>query len=565
MRRTLARRCLGVTAKFVNQNRWIPQPTVRIRVCNDLRSAIGAVFSVPLSRCWLPVIASATLLFCSCKTITPDSLSPDALNGPHASRVSENQPAANRQYKGQSAEFATGVSVASRASFVAVTNQQPLRSPLDQRDNVSRGAKLVTPQQLDTRRQASYPVVRTSYSERATLPDVRPAPLMNATTLRVTSNEPIFQPTPARHVSGRQLPPQYIWRAQQISNHVSLPPTGHSCAACQPYSAYPPSLPTMPHAGGASPWSKPWQYGPWPPDEYIYNGGDNDLSVQVADDWSVIGLHEGDTVAHYDTLEGQVVVEPTNEVSLYAPQFASVRRVTGVISHEQHLRSAGLELPVHLALSADAESATTVLQPVQPGRNLAITSLNRFRDKMRPGGLENLQAAAGTEGRLLLFEDFLIIRTGQFDNSEKARLSTHLQAAYTWSHDASVQVVVDNIDVLEMSNDVGMQSVYTYEMPDGKPRLRLVKIASKQNAKPGDTVDFTIRFDNVGDRIIGNVTLMDNLHTRLEYVPDSQECTIKAVFSASDNEHDSSVLRWEITDPMKVGTGGVIRFQCRVR
>jgi len=321
----------------------------------------------------------------------------------------------------------------------------------------------------------------------------------------------------------------------------------------------------MPHAGGASPWSKPWQYGPWPPDEYIYNGGDNDLSVQVADDWSVIGLHEGDTVAHYDTLEGQVVVEPTNEVSLYAPQFASVRRVTGVISHEQHLRSAGLELPVHLALSADAESATTVLQPVQPGRNLAITSLNRFRDKMRPGGLENLQAAAGTEGRLLLFEDFLIIRTGQFDNSEKARLSTHLQAAYTWSHDASVQVVVDNIDVLEMSNDVGMQSVYTYEMPDGKPRLRLVKIASKQNAKPGDTVDFTIRFDNVGDRIIGNVTLMDNLHTRLEYVPDSQECTIKAVFSASDNEHDSSVLRWEITDPMKVGTGGVIRFQCRVR
>ena len=110
-----------------------------------------------------------------------------------------------------------------------------------------------------------------------------------------------------------------------------------------------------------------------------------------------------------------------------------------------------------------------------------------------------------------------------------------------------------------------MQSVYTYEMPAGKPRLRVVKVASKQNARPGETVDFTIRFDNVGDRVIGNVTVIDNLNTRLEYVPDSQECTVKAEFSVSDNEHESAVLRWEITEPMKVGTGGVIRFQCRVR
>jgi len=310
---------------------------------------------------------------------------------------------------------------------------------------------------------------------------------------------------------------------------------------------------------------EPWQAGSWYGDEYICNGGDHDLSVQVADDWSVIGLHEGDTIAHYDTLEGQVVVEPTNEVCLYAPRFASVRRVTGVVLHEQHLRSAGLELPVHLAQSGEAETATTVLQPVQPSRNLAINGANRFREKMRPGGLENLQAAAGARRGFLPFEDFLIIRQGRFDNTEKARLTERLQAAYTWSHDASVQVVVDNIDALEASSEVGMESVYTYEMPDGKSRLRVVKVASKQNAKPGETVDFTIRFDNVGDRVIGNVTVIDNLNTRLEYVPDSQDCTIEANFTAAENEHESSVLRWEIVEPMKVGAGGVIRFQCVVR
>jgi len=436
-------------------------------------------------------------------------------------------------------------------------------------------ALVVSSQQFSAAREAAFPIAQVGHVEPIVEPGIAQPGIAQSTIVQPGLAQPgLAQPgisqsrmIPANapsSMSARQVSPPALPGARQVSHALtSWPSPGHTCAACQPGGSYPPSLPTP--LDDSADWPKPWQYGPWPPDEYICNGGDNDLSVQVGDDWSVIGLHEGDTIGHYDTLDGEVVVEATNEVCLYAPRFASVRRVTGVVLHEQHLRSAGFDLPVHLAQSGEAESATTVLQPVQPGRNLAVSSLNRFREKARPGGLESRQAAAGAEGGFLPFEDFLIIRTGLFDNGEKPRLAEQLQAAHAWSHDAAVQVVVDNIDVLVASSEVGMQSVFTYEMPDGKPRLRLVKVASKQNAKPGETVDFTIRFDNVGDRLIGNVTVIDNLNTRLEYVPDSQECTVKADFSASANEHESAVLRWEITEPMKVGSGGVIRFQCRVR
>ena len=68
-----------------------------------------------------------------------------------------------------------------------------------------------------------------------------------------------------------------------------------------------------------------------PPDEYICDGGDDGLPVGVRADWRVDGLEQEDTVAHYDTLDGRVVVQPSNRVCIYAPRFAAVRRA---MNHE---------------------------------------------------------------------------------------------------------------------------------------------------------------------------------------------------------------------------------------
>jgi hypothetical protein len=64
---------------------------------------------------------------------------------------------------------------------------------------------------------------------------------------------------------------------------------------------------------------------------------------------------------------------------------------------------------------------------------------------------------------------------------------------------------------------------------------------------------------------VGNVTIIDHLTQRLEYVQGSAECSLPANFIATDDEGESLILRWEITDPIKPGEGGIIRFQCRVR
>lgn len=300
-------------------------------------------------------------------------------------------------------------------------------------------------------------------------------------------------------------------------------------------------------------------------DELLCNGGDRESQVVVRKDWSVVGLHAGDTVAHYDTIDGHSFVEPSNDVCLYAPRFAAVRRVSGVLLHEQHQLAAGVELPMRTVQQEETQIATTAIQPLQPIRSLSVKGPNSFREHTRGAGIDNSDTAVGLENTLEPYQEFAIIRRGVFDDTEKARLATVLQAAVAWSHDAMLQIVMDGKIAVESTSDVGMQEVSRYELADGKSRLRIVKIADKQNAKPGDIVDFTIRFDNVGDQTIGNVTVIDNLSRRLEYVEDSQECSLKAEFFTQPNDGESLALRWEITAPMKVGDGGVVRFKCRVR
>ena len=61
------------------------------------------------------------------------------------------------------------------------------------------------------------------------------------------------------------------------------------------------------------------------------------------------------------------------------------------------------------------------------------------------------------------------------------------------------------------------------------------------------------------------MTILDNLTTRLEYVPDSAQSSLEATSAPSPTSAGSQVLRWEIKDPLPAGQGGVVRFRCRVR
>jgi uncharacterized repeat protein (TIGR01451 family) len=169
------------------------------------------------------------------------------------------------------------------------------------------------------------------------------------------------------------------------------------------------------------------------------------------------------------------------------------------------------------------------------------------------------------QSKLLPFEDLQVIRTGIHQQSEKPMLAKGKNAAITWSHDLAVVALVKGQRAVEISGDQRAEAVYTFDSPPSRPKLRIVKVASTDAAAPGETIDFTLRFDNIGNEAVGNVTIVDNLTTRLEYVEASAQSSVKANFLTEANEGGSLVLRWEITDPLEPGQGGVARFQCRVR
>jgi uncharacterized repeat protein (TIGR01451 family) len=123
------------------------------------------------------------------------------------------------------------------------------------------------------------------------------------------------------------------------------------------------------------------------------------------------------------------------------------------------------------------------------------------------------------------------------------------------------------IDNRSAKAEIGVQTpgtTYLLVEPNN-PKLRLIKLASTGVAQPGDEVEFTLRFDNVGDRVIGNVAILDSLTTRLEYIEGSQKCSLPADFETRPNDGSSLKLRWQIREPLEPGQGGVIQFRCRVR
>lgn len=312
------------------------------------------------------------------------------------------------------------------------------------------------------------------------------------------------------------------------------------------------------------PWRPPGISGPWPHNEYLRDGGDYITPASVKADWSVAGVEQEDTIAHYDTLDGQTEISPSNRVHIYAPRFGAVRRVDDVLANQGGERVAGFEKPLKLNRHDEVAIASTAIQPVRPQGEIGTKAASIYRERQQGGGLELREHLAGIQDRLRPFEDFVLIRHGIVDQGEKPRLATSVDAAIVWTHDASVQIILDGQAASEAVSDQSVEVVYRVDRPKG-PALRLVKVASTDNALPGETVDFTLRYDNIGVEAIGNVVVIDNLSTRLEYVEETQNSDREASFEAMPNTGGSQALRWELAAPLEPGEGGLLRFRCRVK
>lgn len=302
-----------------------------------------------------------------------------------------------------------------------------------------------------------------------------------------------------------------------------------------------------------------------PEGEYVYDGDDQGRRVTVDKTWNVYGLDVEDTIGHFDTVDGRRLVSPSNRVAIYAPRFSAVRKVSELGESYAATTPRQFEDERQTLSASGADLADTTKQFEQPERFKGANRISSLRDHTRGVTADATIHLFGVRNSYSPFENLEIIRFGRFSNAESARLNIGMQSASVWEDDLGLQVIVDKVQPVIAKDVKRIQQIEAIESDEDNNILRVVKIASTIAARPGDVVEFTIRFDNISSKKIGNVTIIDNLTSRLEYVPNSAESTHHADFVTKPNTVGSLKLRWEIRDPIQPGEGGIVRFKCKVR
>ena len=301
------------------------------------------------------------------------------------------------------------------------------------------------------------------------------------------------------------------------------------------------------------------------PQEYVFDGSDRASRTHVDQDFNVYGLDTEDTVAHFDTSDGDRIVTPSNRVAIYAPRFGAVRRVDGVVNAQYNQPTIAFDERQQTVQAVDQSRATMSRQFSMSKRTHSTSRASGFIDQTRGVTADSALLLRGTRNYLQALHGHSVLEIDRLDLAVGAQLQHGIQSAVAWETDLGLRVVSNGLQPIIVRDLKTAQELKHIESEDGQPTLRVVKIADKIAARPGEEVEFTIRFDNISARPIGNVTLMDNLTRRLEYIDGSSECSKNSEFKSELNEAESLVLRWEVTDPLEPGTGGVIRFRCRVR
>lgn len=300
-----------------------------------------------------------------------------------------------------------------------------------------------------------------------------------------------------------------------------------------------------------------------PGDEYLCDGGDQPSSAAVTRDGEIVGLQQEDTVATYTGCEGRINVVPSTRTCIYAPRFASVRQVVHPMGAVQRDFVGSFGDSFSLAEADRSQLVTTSLQNLALKGQVLPLPAGLYKGRQQAGEAVRLVGAAETRGLVAPYINLQLMHAGEIVMSEGPVVAKHALAAITWTGDQEVQVAISGQAASAIFSPV--QPGLLYQTSNGCPRLRLVKCASTDAAHPGDEVEFTLRYDNIGDATLEDLVIVDNLTTRLEYVEDSAKSTGDAEFSTARNGAGSLVLRWQLDGKLEAGDGGVITFKCRVR
>ena len=138
------------------------------------------------------------------------------------------------------------------------------------------------------------------------------------------------------------------------------------------------------------------------------------------------------------------------------------------------------------------------------------------------------------------------------------------QYVASWDKLQEVGVEIERTSAQGLELLQAAESVYVVETDTKSSKLRLLKTASKRQAAAGELVEIAIRYENIGETPINNLSIFDSLSARLQYVDQSSKSSRPASFTQKVNEVGSKMLRWEINEEVPPHQYGVISFMVRV-
>jgi uncharacterized repeat protein (TIGR01451 family) len=320
------------------------------------------------------------------------------------------------------------------------------------------------------------------------------------------------------------------------------------------------ALPCGPARGTPPPPGRPWA----PADEYLCDGGDHGPAGKFGGDGNLKGIEPRDTILRFrDDVRARLL--PTNTVCLYAPRFAAVRVGLG----------ANQNVFVEVAAGHDTIAGPELREARQgPRRMTQNTAAVLGRHRSRASEVEHEQfAAAAAEVRVLAGMDTFdhigghVLVQGPEFRENRVRAVNQQRNAMTQGIKNAETAVVSGI--VAGANEEVMawkpQEAVGVEVPPNRPGMAVVKQILESEAEPGDVVTVTIRFRNMGNVPIRDVSVVDDLLPRLEYVAGTAQGPKGTVFTAAPNEAGSMELRWDLPEPLDPGVEGLVTFRALVR
>ena len=387
---------------------------------------------------------------------------------------------------------------------------------------------------------------------------------------------------PMQNLPGGQLPPEFCFGSPPWRLNRTIPPENVGAPATERLPLDSLTIdPALKEAGlsvierqqqatPSHPWRPPHRPAGAPggrANEYLVYGDDTGKPAYV-EGWTVHNFNAGNTIAHFDTLDGRVIVEPSNQVQIYAPRFGAVRKVEGLIQEGQI--TALIEKQSQQALREGREAIQTSFTEQESRTQYSRTQdqLRGIEGQRRGAGVGAAQGLDGFNNFLTVDSDSMILLQRVFvgEDSLRTQLTRGAENARGWQGNEGIRVQMNEYAPMA---SVGIDGAAAYfQIEDDQSRsskLRLIKVASHDAASPGEIIEFTLRFDNIGNQLIGNVTILDDLTSRLEFLPGTAIASLASGFSPQPNASGGFTLRFEITEPLAPGEFGVIQFQCRVR